>query len=68
MDDAVCAEVGGEFWFPEKGGSAAIPKRICGTCPVVQQCLEYALENGLEYGIWGGMSPLELRAQRRLAA
>lgn len=35
-------------------------RKICGSCAVQSFCLEYALENGEEYGIWGGMT----RAQR----
>jgi WhiB family redox-sensing transcriptional regulator len=50
-------------------------KKICkGTddgrpCPLLQQCLEFALTNNERYGIWGGMSPEEraqLRKERRV--
>jgi len=30
-----------------------IAQRICATCPVASQCLEYALENHVDHGIWG---------------
>lgn len=29
-------------------------KAICGTCPVMIQCLEFALSNREEFGVWGG--------------
>ena len=31
-------------------------KAVCKTCPVVRQCLDYALETREPYGIWGGRS------------
>lgn len=61
MDDAVCAQVGNDLWFPEKGGSTAEAKRICGTCPVAAQCLEYALARNERFGLWGGKSERERR-------
>ena len=71
MDDAACAEVGDDFWFPEKGTSATIAKRICAGCPVRSECLEYALEHDPRFGIWGGLGVRErerLARQRRAAA
>jgi hypothetical protein len=40
-------------------------KRICATCPVTAECLDYALRHGEKYGVWGGLTP---RARRRLTA
>lgn len=34
-------------------------KEICRTCPVSFQCLKYAQENRLPYGIWGGKTSTE---------
>jgi WhiB family transcriptional regulator, redox-sensing transcriptional regulator len=31
-------------------------KAICMRCPVASQCLQYALDNRVEFGIYGGMS------------
>lgn len=36
-------------------------KKICATCEVREQCLEYALEIQEPYGVWGGMSEEERR-------
>lgn len=36
-----------------------------GRCPVVEQCLEYALANGEKWGVWGGCSERERRAIKR---
>jgi WhiB family redox-sensing transcriptional regulator len=37
-------------------------KRICFTCGVRQECLEYALATKEPYGIWGGLTEIERRA------
>ena len=31
-------------------------KAICRTCPVIERCLQWALETGEEWGVWGGLS------------
>ncbi len=67
-DGALCREIGGDIWFPERGDSADDAKRICASCPLQQQCLDYALsieteEFALE-GIWGGLAPRQRRKLR----
>ena len=63
--DALCAQTDPEAFFPEKGGSTRDAKKVCGACPVKQQCLEYALANDERFGIWGGMSERERRRLRK---
>lgn len=63
--DALCAQTDPEAFFPEKGGSTRDAKRICSTCEVRAQCLEYALQNDERFGIWGGLSERERRRLRR---
>ncbi|MDR0836840.1 MAG: WhiB family transcriptional regulator [Propionibacteriaceae bacterium] len=36
-------------------------KVICFTCPVRAQCLAEALDNRIEWGVWGGMTERERR-------
>jgi WhiB family redox-sensing transcriptional regulator len=62
QDDALCAQVSQEMFFPEKGGSTKDAKRICDSCDVKAQCLAYALESGQRFGIWGGLSERQRRA------
>lgn len=31
-------------------------KFVCGDCPVLEECREYALTNFLDYGVWGQMT------------
>lgn len=58
-DDAVCATTDPDLFFPDKRDdrAEAQAKKVCKRCPVREQCLEYALENEEEYGIWGMTSP-----------
>ena len=65
--DALCAQTDPEAFFPEKGGSTREAKRICESCEVRAECLEYALENDERFGIWGGLSERERRKLRREA-
>ena len=41
------------LFFPEKGRSINKAKAFCKNCPVILDCLEYALKNN-EDGIWAG--------------
>ena len=63
--DALCAQTDPEAFFPEKGGSTRDAKKICTTCEVKAQCLDYALANDERFGIWGGLSERERRRLRR---
>ena len=60
-DDALCAQVDPEAFFPEKGGSTRDAKKICDSCEVRGECLKYALENEEQFGVWGGLSAKERR-------
>ena len=65
--DSLCAQTDPEAFFPEKGGSTRDAKKICTSCEVRTQCLEYALQNDERFGIWGGMSERERRKLRKRA-
>lgn len=65
--DALCAQTDPEAFFPEKGGSTRDAKKICMSCEVRAQCLQYALENDERFGIWGGLSERERRKLRKRA-
>ncbi len=65
--DALCAQTDPEAYFPEKGGSTRDAKRICASCEVRSECLEYALQNDERFGIWGGLSERERRKLKRRA-
>lgn len=45
QENALCAQTDPEAFFPEKGGSTREAKKVCLSCEVRQECLEYALTN-----------------------
>lgn len=60
-----CTNADPDTFFPEKGGSTAPAKAICGPCPARDVCLEWALTTGQKFGVWGGLSERErVRAAR----
>ncbi|MET9443838.1 WhiB family transcriptional regulator [Streptomyces sp. NPDC006610] len=62
---ALCAQTGADFFFPEPGSSVREAKRICALCEMRPACLEYALENDERFGVWGGLSEKERLQLRR---
>ena len=67
QERALCAQTDPEAFFPEKGGSTREAKRVCLSCEVRAECLEYALENDERFGIWGGLSERERRRVKKQA-
>ncbi|RAJ44140.1 transcription factor WhiB [Kitasatospora sp. SolWspMP-SS2h] len=70
---AACAQEDPELFFPVGTGGSALrqterAKTVCHGCPVLKQCLSWALESGQEYGVWGGTGEEERRAMKRRAA
>ncbi|MEI6855500.1 MAG: WhiB family transcriptional regulator [Acidimicrobiaceae bacterium] len=65
---ANCMGVDPDLFFPERGASTREAKEVCRGCVVKDDCLEYALDNGEKFGIWGGMSERERRRLRRARA
>jgi WhiB family transcriptional regulator, redox-sensing transcriptional regulator len=58
-ENALCARISPEPFFPEKSDRGATAKQICHQCPVRGECLEQAVRDNERYGIWGGMSRRE---------
>lgn len=61
-----------DLWFPvsEVGPGArqvAEAKAVCAACPVREDCLAFALAEGLDAGVFGGTTPTERRKLRRAA-
>lgn len=68
---AACREVDSGLFFPDKGDSNRAAKAICARCSVCDQCLETALANREDFGVFGGLSPRErmkLRSDGGVAA
>jgi WhiB family redox-sensing transcriptional regulator len=68
VDQALCAQVDPEIFFPDKGGSTREAKAVCRACPVRLQCLEYALANSERFGIYGGLAERERRKLKKEAS
>ncbi len=70
MADGNCRDESPSLFFPSDGVGVEVARRICATCPVKSPCLEYALRNRIDHGVWGGASERERRriARRRRSA
>ena len=67
MAKGKCRDVAPATFFPSDGVGVDVARRICATCPMQAPCLEYALRNKIDHGVWGGASERERRriARRR---
>jgi WhiB family redox-sensing transcriptional regulator len=68
MKKALCAEVDPEMFYPEKNTDGTVAKRICLRCDVKVECLQYAIDNKEDHGIWGGLNERSRRKLRRKKA
>ncbi|QWC86675.1 WhiB family transcriptional regulator [Nocardioidaceae bacterium] len=57
---AACRQATAEELF-SRGARQQRAKQICGRCTVRVECLAEALDNGIEWGVWGGMTERERR-------
>ncbi len=73
MAAANCRDTDPDVFFPESKTSAAATaaKTICNACPVRVQCLDMALTERIDDGIYGGTTAAErqrIRERRRKMA
>ncbi len=66
---AACRSADPDLFFPISSAGASLAqqaeaKAICAYCPVQAECLAFAVRNGQQHGIWGGLTEEE----RQLAA
>ena len=70
---AACLKEDPELFFPI-GVSRPVraqvkrAKEVCAGCPVQDPCLRWALETGVDHGVWGGLSEEERRSMKRRSA
>lgn len=67
---SACRDEDPETFFPVGTSGPAVlqveqAKAICRRCPVVDECLQWALESGQDAGVWGGLSEEERRSVKR---
>jgi WhiB family transcriptional regulator, redox-sensing transcriptional regulator len=66
-DRAACRRMPAEVFFPKAGDNRTIyepARQVCSGCEVRVECRDYAVASGEPYGMWGGLSPEELRKLR----
>jgi WhiB family transcriptional regulator, redox-sensing transcriptional regulator len=71
MAEGKCRDMDPALFFPSDGIGVQVAQRICAECPVKTPCLEYALVNRVDHGVWGGTSERERRRilrRRRVAS
>lgn len=69
---ATCREEDPELFFPVGNSPQAMEqeaaaKNVCRRCPVVTECLQWALNDGQQHGVWGGKSEWDRRLSGRRA-
>ncbi|MFD8693164.1 WhiB family transcriptional regulator [Streptomyces sp. NPDC059651] len=71
---AICRGEDPDLFFPignVRSGMALLQideaKAVCHRCPVMQQCLNWAMKVDSVEGVWGGTTEAERRAVRRRA-
>lgn len=68
MEHARCADLDTDLFFPTKGESrkGERAKGTCFSCPVREECLQYALDAPFAVvGIWGGTNVRERWALKK---
>ena len=70
---ARCRTEDPELFFPVGTSGPALvqaheAKQVCMQCPVITECLTWALETGQDAGVWGGLTEEERRAMKRAQA
>lgn len=62
FEHAACRGRGWQAFFDDADPSDA--QWICAGCPVRMPCLRYAMTNGIDEGVWGGLTPEQRRRTR----
>ena len=68
QDLANCATTDPDLLVLDSGASTIPAKKICAACDVREQCLQFAIDQHIYSGIWGGLSPVQRRTMRKAAA
>jgi WhiB family redox-sensing transcriptional regulator len=72
-DLGACLKEDPELFFPIGTTGPAIrqverAKQVCAGCVVRTDCLQWAVEAGVDQGVWGGLSEDERRSMKRRVA
>lgn len=61
MTQAACRDLTPGLFFPFDDREVSQAKAVCDSCPVIDRCLDYALEERIDHGVWGGLSESQRR-------
>lgn len=64
IESATCQDSDPDSLFAQ-GPQQSQVKAVCGGCVVRSECLAEALDNRIEFGVWGGMTERERRTLLR---
>lgn len=59
FDKIACRDVDTNLFFSELKSKVEKAKAICNSCDVREKCLQFALDDEIEFGIFGGATPQE---------
>jgi WhiB family redox-sensing transcriptional regulator len=60
--DAICTTTDPDMFFEKETEAQA--KAVCRECPIVVMCAQYAIDNEISDGVWGGLSSLDRKTLR----
>jgi len=61
MAGASCKGLDPNIFYPASGYDEEVAKAVCSGCWVQKDCLEYALETGEQFGVWGSTTEKDRR-------
>jgi WhiB family redox-sensing transcriptional regulator len=64
-EEAACRDEDTDIFFPLTDEDAGPALEICASCPVREECLEFALITRQDDGVWGGLTETQRRRLRR---
>lgn len=67
-DYAACRGTDTDSFYPGKGESSEVARKICRRCFVSSECLQYSIDMRDENGIWGGIPEGQRKRLLRRAA
>lgn len=62
---ALCRDADTRLFYSRAPAAIEAARRLCASCDVRAECLEYALPRKTEPGVWGGMTEDERRQEKR---
>ena len=65
-ENAACKKADPAIFFPETAANRVYKEAIaiCATCTVYKDCMRYALNNRIPFGVWGGLTPKQRERNR----